>query len=220
MDNTQELNEVVRIRHQKLRELQAAGKDPFTITKYNQSHHTDEVKALYEAHEKSLLGERKAPVTDGLDEKRAREVLNADYNERRAIMDAQPIVVSIAGRMMFKRVMGKASFCNIQDLNGKIQVYVSRDAIGEESYADFKKSDIGDIFGVHGYAFRTKTGEVSIHADSMTLLSKSLQVLPEKFHGLTDTDTRYSPRYVDLTMNEDVNDTMRKRSKHIRTIRK
>ena len=220
MDNTQELNEVVRIRHQKLRELQAAGKDPFTITKYNQSHHTDEVKALYEAHEKSLLGERKAPVTDGLDEKRAREVLNADYNERRAIMDAQPIVVSIAGRMMFKRVMGKASFCNIQDLNGKIQVYVSRDAIGEESYADFKKSDIGDIFGVHGYAFRTKTGEVSIHADSMTLLSKSLQVLPEKFHGLTDTDTRYRQRYVDLIMNEDVKDTMIKRSKVISTIRK
>lgn len=135
-------------------------------------------------------------------------------------MDAQPIHVSIAGRMMFKRVMGKASFCNIQDLKGKIQVYVSKDAVGEECYADFKKSDLGDIYGVTGYAFRTKTGEISIHADSLTLLSKSLQILPEKFHGLTDTDSRYRQRYVDLIMNEDVKDTFIKRSKIISEIRR
>ena len=134
-------------------------------------------------------------------------------------MDAQPIHVSIAGRMMFKRVMGKASFCNIRDLQGTIQVYVARDAIGEESYADFKKSDIGDIYGVEGYAFRTKTGEVSVHAEKMTLLSKSLQILPEKYHGITDTDMRYRQRYVDLIMNEDVKHTFIKRSQIIKEIR-
>ena len=128
--------------------------------------------------------------------------------------------VSIAGRMMFKRVMGKASFCNIQDLKGRIQVYVARDNIGEEIYKDFKKSDIGDIWGVKGYAFRTKTGEISIHAEEMTLLSKSLQILPEKFHGLTDTDMRYRQRYIDLIMNQDVKDTFVKRSRIISAIRR
>lgn len=141
------------------------------------------------------------------------------YNKRRALLDAQPINVSIAGRMLFKRVMGKASFANIQDLKGKIQVYVSKDALGDEVYADFKKSDIGDIFGVKGYIFRTMTGEVSIHATEMTLLSKSLQILPEKFHGLTDTDTRYRQRYLDLIMNEDSRAVFVKRSKIIREIR-
>ena len=213
-------NEILKIRRQKLADLQRAGKDPFQITKYNQSHHTDEVKALYKAHEKELLAGREPVNVDGLDEARAKEAINNDYNERRRIMDAQPIHVSIAGRMMFKRVMGKASFCNIQDLKGKIQVYVSKDAVGEECYADFKKSDLGDIYGVTGYAFRTKTGEISIHADSLTLLSKSLQILPEKFHGLTDTDSRYRQRYVDLIMNEDVKDTFIKRSKIISEIRR
>ena len=135
-------------------------------------------------------------------------------------MDASPIHVAIAGRMMFKRVMGKASFCNIQDLQGNIQVYVARDAIGTESYADFKKSDIGDIFGVEGFAFRTRTGEISIHAEKVTLLSKSLQILPEKFHGLTDVDTRYRQRYVDLIMNAESKDTFIKRSKILSAIRK
>ena len=213
-------NEILKIRRQKLADLQRAGKDPFQITKYNQSHHTDEVKALYEAHEKELLAGREPVNVEGLDEAQAKEAINNDYNERRRIMDAQPIHVSIAGRMMFKRVMGKASFCNIQDLKGKIQVYVSKDAVGEECYADFKKSDLGDIYGVTGYAFRTKTGEISIHADSLTLLSKSLQILPEKFHGLTDTDSRYRQRYVDLIMNEDVKDTFIKRSKIISEIRR
>ena len=213
-------NEILKIRRQKLADLQRAGKDPFQITKYNQSHHTDEVKALYEAHEKELLAGREPVNVEGLDEARAKEAINNDYNERRRIMDAQPIHVSIAGRMMFKRVMGKASFCNIQDLKGKIQVYVSKDAVGEECYADFKKSDLGDIYGVTGYAFRTKTGEISIHADSLTLLSKSLQILPEKFHGLTDTDSRYRQRYVDLIMNDDVKDTFIKRSKIISEIRR
>ena len=156
---------------------------------------------------------------EGLDEQQAKEVLNEDYNERRAIMDASPINVSIAGRMMFKRVMGKASFCNIKDLKGTIQVYVAKDAIGEEAYADFKKSDIGDIFGVKGYVFRTKTGEISIHAVEMTLLSKSLQILPEKFHGLTDTDTRYRQRYVDLIMNDESKEVFIKRSKILKEIR-
>jgi lysyl-tRNA synthetase class 2 len=134
-------------------------------------------------------------------------------------MDANPIHVAIAGRMMFKRVMGKASFCNIQDLQGNIQVYVARDAIGEESYADFKKSDIGDIFGLEGFAFRTRTGEISIHAEKMTMLTKSLQILPEKFHGLTDTDTRYRQRYVDLIMNQDSKNVFIKRSQILKEIR-
>ena len=155
-----------------------------------------------------------------MDEEQAKEALKKDYEERRNIMDASPIHVAIAGRMMFKRVMGKASFCNIQDLQGSIQVYVARDAIGTESYADFKKSDIGDIFGVEGFAFRTRTGEISIHAEKVTLLSKSLQILPEKFHGLTDVDTRYRQRYVDLIMNTESKDTFIKRSKILSAIRK
>ena len=215
----QDLNQLLKVRRDKLADLQAAGKDPFQITKYNQTHHSAEVKELYNAHEAKILAGRAPLNTEGMDEAQARESQNADYNERRAIMDAQPIHVSIAGRMMFKRVMGKASFCNIRDLQGTIQVYVARDAIGEESYADFKKSDIGDIYGVEGYAFRTKTGEVSVHAEKMTLLSKSLQILPEKYHGITDTDMRYRQRYVDLIMNEDVKNTFIKRSQIIKEIR-
>ena len=218
-NNTQDLGQLLKVRREKLADLQNAGKDPFQITKYNQTHHSSDVKALYEEHEAKILAGRAPLNTEGMDEAQAKDAQNADYNERRAIMDAQPIHVSIAGRMMFKRVMGKASFCNIRDLKGTIQVYVARDAIGEESYADFKKSDIGDIYGVEGYAFRTKTGEVSIHAEKMTLLSKSLQILPEKYHGITDTDMRYRQRYVDLIMNEDVKNTFIKRSQIIKEIR-
>ena len=177
----QDTNQLLKVRREKLADLQANGKDPFQITKFDQTHHSLEVKELYEAHEAELLKDRETPDVEGLDEAQAREVLKKDYEERREIMDASPIHVAIAGRMMFKRVMGKASFCNIQDLQGNIQVYVARDAIGEESYADFKKSDIGDIFGLEGFAFRTRTGEISIHAEKMTLLSKSLQILPEKY---------------------------------------
>ncbi len=215
----QDINQLLQVRREKLSALQEAGKDPFQITKFDQTHHSDEVRALYEEHEAKLLAGRPAVNTDGMDEEAAKQAINDDYNERRAIMDAEPIHVSIAGRMMFKRVMGKASFCNIQDLQNSIQVYVARDAIGEDSYADFKKSDIGDIYGVKGYAFRTKTGEISIHAEEMTLLSKSLQILPEKFHGLTDTDTRYRQRYVDLIMNKDSKDVFIKRSLMMREIR-
>ena len=218
--SSQNVNELIRVRKEKLAALQDAGKDPFKITKYNQTHHTDEVKNIYNDHEAKLLAGRVRPSTEGLDEQQAKDVINEDYNERRAIMDASPIEVSIAGRMMFKRVMGKASFCNIADLKGNIQVYVAKDAVGEETYADFKKSDIGDIFGIKGYIFRTKTDEISIHAEEVTLLSKSLQVLPEKFHGITDTDTRYRQRYVDLIMNPDVKDTFVKRSKIISTVRR
>ena len=216
----QDLNQLLKVRREKLATLQEAGKDPFVITKYDQTHHTADAKELYIAHEAELLAGRTEPNVEGLEEAEAREILNADYNERRAIMDASPIEVSIAGRMMSKRVMGKASFCNIQDLKGKIQVYVARDAVGEETYADFKKSDIGDIYGVKGYVFRTKAGEISVHAVEMTMLSKSLQILPEKFHGLTNTDIRYRQRYTDLIMNEDVKDTFIKRSQIISTIRK
>ena len=215
----QDVNQLLKVRREKLAALQAAGKDPFQITKYDQTHHTSDAKELYTAHETELLAGRKQPSVEGLDEQQAKEVLNEDYNERRAIMDASPINVSIAGRMMFKRVMGKASFCNIKDLKGTIQVYVAKDAIGEEAYADFKKSNIGDIFGVKGYVFRTKTGEISIHAVEMTLLSKSLQILPEKFHGLTDTDTRYRQRYVDLIMNDESKEVFIKRSKILKEIR-
>ncbi len=178
----EELNHVLQARRDKLAELQAAGKDPFVITKYEVTAHSSDVKEHYE----ELEGKE----------------------------------VSVAGRMMFKRVMGKASFCNIQDLKGRIQVYVARDSIGEEPYKEFKKMDIGDILGVKGTVFKTKTGEISIHAEEVTLLSKSLQVLPEKFHGLTDTDTRYRQRYVDLIMNEDVKETFIKRSKIIAAIRR
>ncbi len=215
----QDLNQLLKVRREKLAALQEAGKDPFQITKFDQTHHTSDAKELYTAHEAKLLAGRPEPVVEGLDEQQAKEVINADYNERRAIMDASPIEVSIAGRMMFKRVMGKASFCNIQDLKGKIQVYVARDAIGEEAYADFKKSDIGDIYGIKGYVFRTKTGEISVHAVEMTMLTKSLQILPEKFHGLTDTDTRYRQRYVDLIMNEESKNVFIKRSQIIKEIR-
>ena len=215
----QDLNQLLKIRRDKLAELQANGKDPFQITKFNQTHHSLEVKNLYEAHEAELLKDRTEPDVTGLDEEQAKEVQKNDYEERRSIMDASPIHVAIAGRMMFKRVMGKASFCNIQDLQGNIQVYVARDAIGADSYADFKKSDIGDIFGLEGFAFRTRTGEISIHAEKMTLLSKSLQILPEKFHGLTDTDMRYRQRYVDLIMNQESKNVFIKRSQVIKEIR-
>ena len=215
----QDLNQLLKVRREKLANLQEAGNDPFVITKYDQTHHTKEAKALYEVHEKEILGDRKAPDTAGLSEEEARGVLKEDYNERRAIMDASPIQVSLAGRMLFKRVMGKASFCNIQDRDGRIQVYVARDAIGEEAYADFKKSDIGDIYGVKGFIFRTMTGEISLHAEEMTLLSKSLQILPEKFHGLTDTDMRYRQRYVDLIMNQESKEVFIKRSKILKEIR-
>ena len=215
----QDVNQLRKVRREKLADLQQNGKDPFQITKFNQTHHSLEVKSLYEAHEAELLKDHQTPDVEGMDEEQAKEVLKKDYEERRNIMDANPIHVSIAGRMMFKRVMGKASFCNIQDLQGSIQVYVARDAIGTDSYTDFKRSDIGDIFGLEGFAFRTRTGEISIHAEKMTLLSKSLQILPEKFHGLTDTDTRYRQRYVDLIMNPESKETFIKRSKIIKEIR-
>ena len=175
------LNEILRVRREKLAELQAAGKDPFVITKYDATHHSMEIKNDF----------------DNMEGK----------------------TVSVAGRMMSKRIMGKASFCNVQDIEGTIQAYVARDNIGEEEYKDFKKYDIGDIVGIVGEVFKTKTGEISIHATSVTLLSKSLQVLPEKFHGLTNTDMRYRQRYVDLIMNQDVKDTFIKRTKIIRAIR-
>ena len=178
----QDVNALLKVRHEKLANLQEAGKDPFQITKYDVTVHSQDIRDRYD----ELEGQE----------------------------------VSLAGRMMFKRVMGKASFCNIQDLKGKMQLYVARDEIGEESYADFKKYDIGDILGVKGKVFKTKTGEISVHAEEIVLLSKSLQILPEKFHGLTDTDTRYRQRYVDLIMNEDVKDTFIKRSKVISCIRR
>ncbi len=215
----QDVNQLLKVRREKLSDLQTAGKDPFVITKYDVTNHSADVKDIYNAHEAELLAGRQLPDVEGLEEEQKKEVLSNDYNERRSIMDASPIHVSIAGRMMFKRVMGKASFCNIQDLKGNIQVYVARDQIGEESYADFKKSDIGDIYGVKGYAFRTKTGEISIHAEEMTLLSKSLQILPEKFHGLTDTDMKYRQRYVDLIMNQESKEVFIKRSQILKEIR-
>ena len=215
----QDVNQLLKVRREKLAALQEAGKDPFQITKYDVTHHTSDVREIYTAHEEELLGDRKTPDAEGLDEEQAKEILKQDYEERRSIMDASPITVSIAGRMMFKRVMGKASFANIQDLKGNIQIYVARDAIGEELYATFKKSDIGDIWGIKGYAFRTRTGEVSIHAQEMVLLTKSLQILPEKYHGLTDTDMRYRQRYVDLIMNQESKEVFIKRSQIIKEIR-
>ena len=178
----QDINQLLKVRREKLQDLQENGKDPFQITKYDVTHHSQEIKDNY----------------DELEGK----------------------TVSVAGRMMFKRVMGKASFCNVQDLQGNIQAYVARDNIGEDSYKDFKKYDVGDILGIKGEVFTTKTGEKSIHATEVTLLSKSLQILPEKFHGLTDTDVRYRQRYVDLIMNADVKDTFVKRSKILSTIRR
>lgn len=178
----QDLNQLLKIRREKLSELQAAGKDPFQITKYDVTHHSSDIKENYDT------------------------------------MEGQ--IVRVAGRVMQKRVMGKASFCNVQDLKGNIQSYVARDSIGEASYKDFKKYDIGDIVGIEGEVFKTKTGEISIHAASVTLLSKSLQILPEKYHGLTNTDLRYRQRYTDLIMNEEVKDTFVKRSKIISAIRR
>ena len=178
----QDLNQILKARREKLANFQAAGKDPFVITKYDQTHHSQEIKDNFE----TLEGQ----------------------------------TVSIAGRIMFKRVMGKASFCNVQDLQGNIQSYVARDSIGEEAYADFKKYDVGDLVGIKGEVFKTKTGETSVHASEVTLLSKSLQVLPEKYHGLTNTDIRYRQRYTDLIMNQDVRDTFVKRSQIISSIRR
>ena len=178
----QDLNQLRKVRREKLAELQQNGKDPFVITKYDQTHHSQEIK-------------------DNFDELEGKQV-------------------SIAGRMMSKRVMGKASFCNVQDLQGNIQSYVARDSVGEENYKEFKKLDVGDVIGIEGEVFKTKTGEMSIHASHVTLLSKSLQILPEKFHGLTNTDTRYRQRYVDLIMNPEVKDTFIKRSRIISSIRK
>ena len=222
----EDIGQLIKVRRQKLADLQAAGKDPFQITKFDQTHHTTDAVKAYEEQEKEILKDYKEPEiakpADDADNDTVsayRQAVKAAYNERRELLDASPINVKIAGRMLFKRVMGKASFANIQDLKGRIQVYVSKDGIGDESYADFKKSDIGDIFGVEGYVFRTMTGEVSVHATKMTLLSKNLQVLPEKFHGLTDTDTRYRQRYTDLIVNPEVKDTFVKRSKIIKEIR-
>ena len=189
----QDISKLEEVRRQKLMDLQAAGKDPFVIVKFDQTHHSQEIK-------------------DRFDELAAKT--DEEGNEI-----SPAVSVSVAGRMLFKRVMGKASFCNIQDRDGRIQIYVARDDIGEEPYADFKKMDIGDIIGVKGFAFRTKTGEISVHAKELTLLSKSLSPLPEKFHGLTDTDARYRQRYVDLIVNEEVRDTFKKRSQIIREIR-
>ena len=200
----QDIGQLLKVRREKLAALQESGKDPFVITKYDQTHHAEEAKALYEELEAKLL--------EGKDE--------LEYDDKRAIMDAQPIEVSIAGRLMSKRVMGKASFGNVQDKSGNIQIYVSKDSLGEEPYADFKKFDMGDIVGVKGAVFRTKMGEISIHASSVTLLSKSLQILPEKYHGLTNTDLRYRQRYTDIIMNEDVKTTFIKRSQIISTIRR
>lgn len=222
----EDIGQLIKVRRQKLADLQAAGKDPFQITKFDQTHHTTDAVKAYEEQEKEILKDYKEPEiakpADDADNDTVsayRQAVKAAYNERRELLDASPINVKIAGRMLFKRVMGKASFANLQDLKGRIQVYVSKDGIGDESYADFKKSDIGDIFGVEGYVFRTMTGEVSVHATKMTLLSKNLQVLPEKFHGLTDTDTRYRQRYTDLIVNPEVKDTFVKRSKIIKEIR-
>jgi lysyl-tRNA synthetase class 2 len=222
----EDVGQLLKVRRQKLADLQEAGRDPFVITKFDQTHHTDEVLRLYEEHEKEILKDYEEAVIEEPAEGADNETISAyrqakkeAYNKRRALLDASPITVAIAGRMLFKRVMGKASFANIQDLKGRVQIYVSQDALGAESYADFKKSDIGDIFGVEGYVFRTMTGEVSVHATKMVLLSKSLQILPEKFHGLTDTDTRYRQRYVDLIMNPEVRDTFVKRSAILKEIR-
>lgn len=217
---TQDLNQLLKVRREKFANLQEAGKDPFVITKYDQSYHAVEAKTEYEALEAKLLVGKDMPDTEGMEPEEAKAVKTEAYNERRAIMDANPIKVSIAGRMMSKRVMGKASFCNVQDKSGNIQVFVSRDELGTDEYADFKKLDVGDIIGVTGYVFRTMMGEISVHADTVTLLTKSLQILPEKFHGLTNTDIRYRQRYVDLIMNPDVKDTFIKRSKIISTIRR
>ncbi len=222
----QDLGQLLKVRREKLAALQAAGRDPFRITKFDQTHHTDQVKSLYEAHEAELLKDYEEPVleapAEGADDATVsayRQAKKEAYNARRAILDADPITVSVAGRMMLQRIMGKASFAHLRDLKGDIQIYVSKDAVGDESYADFKKADIGDIYGAKGYVFRTMTGEISIHVTELTLLSKSLQILPEKFHGLTDTDARYRQRYIDLIMNPESRDVFVKRSQIIKEIR-
>ncbi|MCR4840817.1 MAG: lysine--tRNA ligase [Lachnospiraceae bacterium] len=213
-------NEIIRVKKEKLATLQAEGRDPFVITKFDQTHHTEEAKKLYSELEAELLKDRPEVNVEGLSEEEAKEAKKADYNERRAIMDAKPIDVSIAGRMMSKRVMGKAAFVNVADKTGNIQCYVSRDALGVDEYQDFKKMvDVGDIVGLTGYLFRTQTGEISVHINKLTLLSKSLKPLPEKFHGMTNTDMRYRQRYVDLIMNPEVKDTFIKRSQIIKEIR-
>ena len=226
-EQQQDLGQLLKVRREKLANLQEAGADPFEITKYDQTHHTDEAKSIYEAYEAETLKDYVEPQLPAEPEEGAdnevvaayRQAKKEAYNARREILDANAPKVSVAGRMMFKRVMGKASFANIRDLKGDIQVYVSKDALGDDLYATFKKSDIGDIWGIKGYVFRTMTGEISIHAEEMTLLSKSLQILPEKFHGLTDTDARYRQRYVDLIMNPESKDVFVKRSQIIREIR-
>ena len=222
----QDQNQLLKVRREKLLALQESGHDPFKITSYDVTHHTDEVKSLYEEHEKELLKDYKEEKLEEPAEGADNDTISAyrqakkeAYNKRRELLDGSPINVSVAGRLMFKRVMGKASFGNIRDLKGDVQIYASRDALGEESYGEFKKSDIGDIYGVKGYVFRTMTGEISIHATELTLLSKSLQILPEKFHGITDSDLRYRQRYVDLIMNPDVRDTFIKRSQILKEIR-
>ena len=219
-EQVQDIGQLLKVRREKLANLQEAGKDPFKITKFDVTHHSTQAKAEYEELEKKLLDGRKPVNVEGMDEAAAKEAQKADYEEKRSIMDASPITVTIAGRLMSKRVMGKASFAGVQDKPGNIQVYVSRDGIGEEAYADFKKFDVGDIVGIKGFVFRTMMGEISIHANEVTLLSKSLQILPEKYHGLTNTDIRYRQRYTDLIMNPEVKDTFIKRSKIISTIRK
>ncbi|MCR5595326.1 MAG: lysine--tRNA ligase [Lachnospiraceae bacterium] len=216
----QDIGQLLKVRREKLAALQEAGKDPYVITKYDVTYHVSDAMAEYDELEKKLLGDRPPVDVSGLPEEEARPKKKADYEERRAIMDASPIEVSIAGRLMSKRIMGKASFSNVQDKSGNIQIYVARDAIGEESYADYKKYDVGDIVGIKGYVFRTMTGEISVHASEVTLLTKSLQILPEKFHGLTNTDIRYRQRYVDMIMNPDVKDTFIKRSQIISAIRR
>ena len=220
-EQQQDTKQLLKVRREKLENLQADGRDPFKITKFDQTHHTEEAKAVYEAHEKEVLGDRPAfdPAPYGDDEEALRQAKKEEYNERRAIMDAKPISVKLAGRIMSKRVMGKASFCHIQDVQGTMQLYVSKDGLGEEEYAGFKKLDVWDIIGVEGYLFRTQTGEVSVHVEKLTLLTKSLQLPPEKFHGLTNTDMRYRQRYIDLVMNEDVKRTFIIRSKVIASIR-
>ncbi len=220
-EQQQDTKQLLKVRREKLENLQADGRDPFKITKFDQTHHTEEAKAVYEAHEKEVLGDRPAfdPAPYGDDEEALRQAKKEEYNERRAIMDAKPISVKLAGRIMSKRVMGKASFCHIQDVQGTMQLYVSKDGLGEEEYAGFKKLDVWDIIGVEGYLFRTQTGEISVHVEKLTLLTKSLQLPPEKFHGLTNTDMRYRQRYIDLVMNEDVKRTFIIRSKVIASIR-
>ena len=216
----QDIGQLLKVRREKLATLQEAGKDPFVITRYDVTYHVTDASAEYEELEVKLLGDRPPVDVSGLPEEEARPKRKADYEERRAIMDAQPINVTIAGRLMSKRIMGKASFSNLQDKSGNIQIYVARDAIGEEAYADYKKYDVGDIVGVKGYVFRTMTGEISVHAAEVTLLTKSLQILPEKYHGLTNTDIRYRQRYVDMIMNPEVKDTFIKRSQIISNIRR